>query len=223
MPGAHAHLCAAVTAAAHKRVLMIDDHPLFRSGLRAALLQSGPPLRIDEASTLLAAIDALAEPSAFDLILYDWHLPDGGGCKGLTAICQLAPGVPVAVISADEDEAVRLAALAIGAVACLSKAIDARHLREVLEGLLLGAAAPPRSSEHADGRPTPRAALTPRQHDVLQLMARGDPNKRIARQLGIAEATVRAHVSDILRHVRARNRTEAVVMAGRDGLLGPVR
>jgi DNA-binding NarL/FixJ family response regulator len=204
---------------ARKHVLMIDDHPLFRSGLRMALLQSRPNLRIDEASTLLAAMDALAEPSAYDLILYDWHLPDGGGCKGLTAICQLVPGVPVVVISADEDDAVRLAAMAIGALACLSKGIDARHLREALDRFLASTSLPFDPVNQFAIRPIPRAALTPRQQDVLELMARGDPNKRIARQLGIAEATVRAHVSDILRHVCARNRTEAVVVASREGLL----
>ncbi len=215
---AHSPPATSAAPASPRRLLMIDDHPLFRAGLRSTLQQPGLELHFDEASTLLAALDALVDATHFDLILYDWHLPDSGGCKGLIAICQLAPAVPVVVITADEDEAVALAARAIGAADCLSKGIETARMRAAL-GPFLGPDSVRTGGLRAASDPAPRAALTPRQRDVLQLMARGDPNKRIASQLGIAETTVRAHVSDILHQVQARNRTEAVVRAGREGLL----
>lgn len=202
-------------AAAPRTVLIVDDHPLYRSGLKTALA----PLSVEfgEAASLLAAIDAL-EQRRVDLILYDWHLPDSGGCRGLAAIRHLAPGVPVVVISADDDEAVQIAAASMGAADFMSKATDAQRMREVLCGLLCDAARPPQRAPRSSV-----AALTRRQHDVLQLMARGDSNKRIADRLGIAETTVRAHVSDILEVTRSRNRTEAVVRAQREGLVGAGR
>lgn len=200
-------------------VLVVDDHPLYRSGLKVALA----PLAVEfgEAATLLGAIDALGA-RRFELILYDWHLPDGGGCKGLVALRQLAPGVPVVVISADEDEAIAFAAASIGAAACLSKSTDAQGLRAAL-GKLLGATpgAPGPSHPVAQRSMAAARAMTRRQHDVLQLLARGDSNKRIAARLGIAETTVRTHVSDLLQLLQARNRTEAVVLAQRAGLISP--
>lgn len=209
---------APARAAAGQHALIVDDHPLYRAGLRSAL--ASLPLRFDEADTLMAAIDALSR-RRFDLVLYDWHLPDGGGCKGLVAICQLAPQVPVVVISADEDDAIAMAASSIGAAACLSKSTDAARLGEAL-GRLLRDAEPLAGSEEALAarRQASSKPLTQRQREVLQLMARGDPNKRIADALGIAESTVRAHVSEILLLMGARNRTEAVIRAQRDSLLG---
>lgn len=209
-------LAASARCGTEKAVLIVDDHPLYRIGMLATLA----PLRLRcaEAPSLMAALDALARPR-FDLILYDWHLPDGGGCRGLVAICQLASDVPVVVVSADEDEAIRMAAMSIGALGFLSKATDPACMREAVRGYLFGSAgADTEEVAPADPAHLPRRALTQRQREVLQLMARGDPNKRIADQLGIAETTVRAHVSDILQLMQVRNRTEAVVWASRHRL-----
>lgn len=206
-------------AAARTRhaVLIVDDHPLYRAGLKAALAPLA--LHVAEAASLLAALNVVGA-HRFDLILYDWHLPDGGGLKGLVAMRQLAPDVPVVVITADEDETIAFVAASIGALACLSKASDAQRLRDSL-GPLLGAAPSPPQPARAATAPVPDAArpLTRRQHDVLQLLARGDSNKRIAARLGIAETTVRCHVSDLLQLLQAHNRTEAVILAQRDGLV----
>lgn len=212
-------------AIARRAVLIVDDHPLYRGGLRSALAPLA--VAIGEAATLLDALDALGA-HRFDLILYDWHLPDGGGCKGLVAIRQLAPGVPVVVISADEDETIAFAAGKIGVAACLSKATSAKILQQILDPLL-GAApamAPPTDAASAataaSAWPSAVArSLTRRQHEVLQLMARGETNKCIAERLGIARTTVRSHVSDLLQLLHARNRTEAVVFAQREGLVSP--
>src|SRR5574337_681416 len=195
-------------AGARQAVLIIDDHPLYRSGLKAALAPL--PADFDEAASVLGAIDALGA-RRFDLIVYDWYLPDGGGCKGLVAIRQLAPGVPLVVISADEDDTIAFAAAAIGAVGCLRKSIDAQGLRQAIGRLLRTAPGEPQQRKAAQPSAAAPTVLTRRQRDVLDLMACGGSNKRIAMQLGIAEATVRAHVSDLLQLLQARNRTEAVV------------
>lgn len=209
-------------------ILMIDDHPLFRVGLRATLLSTGLPVRVEEAASVAAALDALAANPPFDLILYDWHLASGGGVKGLLAVLQCAPQAPVLVISASEDEAVKVAALALGAVDFVSKAADPRRMRDVLRRWLAHGTVPAAGPHPSPGQPAwparsaqPAlvAALTLRQHQVLRLMACGNANKTIADELHIAEATVRAHVSDILRLLDVHNRTEAVVMATRYGLV----
>lgn len=217
------------TDAGRRRVvLIVDDHPLYRAGLIWALAPL--PIRFAEAATLMAAVDAL-ERESFDLILYDWHLPDGGGCKGLAAISQLAAQVPVIVISADEDEAIDVAARCMGAVDRMTKAEDCGRLRAMVSRVLqcaagAAAATPAATRERsaaASCPPSVRCAstieLTQRQRDVLRQMASGQPNKRIAKALGIADSTVRAHVSEILRLMHARNRTEAVVRAQRESLL----
>lgn len=198
-------------------VLIVDDHPLYRVGLMWAM--ASLPITFREAGTVMAAIDAL-EREHVDLILYDWHLPDGGGCKGLAAISRLAAQVPVIVISADQDEAIDVAARCMGAVGRITKAEGAWRIRGVVRRALEGGndAAATAATFEADA-PASRIALTQRQHEVLRQMASGQPNKRIATALGIADSTVRAHVSEILRLMHARNRTEAVVRAQRESLL----
>ncbi len=209
-------------AAEPRTILLVDDHPLFRLGLASILGDriGGVPLRLREAATVVAAIDVLAEGGSADLIVYDWHLPGGGGVRGLVSICQLAPAVPVLVISADEDEAIQIAALRVGAAAFMTKAADPASIRELIRRHLQrddGGAAAPAATQRADAPASP--CLTPRQHAVLRLMAQGHGNKDIARRLDIAENTVRSHVSEVLRAFSAANRTEAVFKAGRVGFV----
>ena len=172
-------------------VLLVDDHPLFRLGLAAVLAQEGGRVAVHEAGSMLAALDSLALHPAYDLILYGWHLPDGGGLRGLMALCKRAPGVPVVVISGDGDEAIGVAARTVGASGYLSKAAEPMAIRRVLASLLGlvpadGAVATPDTTL---GAASP-VILTRRQREVLHLMAQGHANKRIASRLGIAEATV---------------------------------
>lgn len=197
------------------RILLIDDHPLFRAGVCSTLTQAGMPVHVHEADSVPAALGALAEQKPFDLILYDWHLRGGGGVKGLVAVLQTAPAVPLLVITADEDEAIRMAAAALGAVECVSKASDLRRITDLLWRWLSHVPEPASPLPHAAGA----VLLTHRQREVLALMAEGGTNKRIADKLRIAQTTVRAHVSDILRMLQAHNRTEAVMVATRRGLI----
>lgn len=205
-------------AACRRTVLVVDHHPLYRAGLIWALAPL--PIRCGEAGKLAAALEAL-ERESVSLILYDWHLPDGGGCKGLAAISRAAPRVPVIVISADDDEAIDVAARFMGAAERVTKANDAERIRAVVSRILrcTGGAPPTAAGKVEAGTPAATIELTQRQRDVLRQMASGQPNKRIATTLGIADSTVRAHVSDILRLMRARNRTEAVIHAHREHVL----
>ncbi len=195
-------------------ILVIDDHPLFRLGLRAMLDGHVNGLRLDEADSLLAAAERLAETAPVDLVVYDWHLPAGGGLRGLVMLCELVPATPVLVVSGDDTDAVRYAALQVGAADFVSKADDARRLREVVLRLLARGAA----ADVQRAAPTP-VLLTPRQREILARLALGQANKRIALGLGISENTVRCHVSELLRALHAANRTEAVAKATHCGLL----
>lgn len=201
-----------------KAVLLIDDHSMFRAGLRSALQVRRLELRVLEASSVLAALDLLATRPPLQLIVYDWKLGRGdGGRRGLLALTEGAPGVPVLVLSAFDDEEIRLAAESAGAVEYLLKSADARELCAAIRRWI--------DRDGEGGVPAVRGVhpvlppLTPRQFDVLRAMARGMENKLIAADLRITQATVRGHVSDILRLFKARNRTQAVVMAARGGLV----
>jgi two-component system, NarL family, nitrate/nitrite response regulator NarL len=203
-------------------VLLVDDHPMFRAGLLSILTVDGARWRAFESASVGPALDAIAEGQHFDLVVYDWHLHSdgGGGVRGLLAIRQMAPNVPIVVLTADTDEAVAVAARALGAAAFLPKSAEGHQLRNALIGLLdpLGATRPAAAPETAL-RAQPPVHLTLRQLEVLKLMAQGLPNKRIALLLGIADATVRAHVTDILETLQASNRTEAVIKASRCGVI----
>ncbi len=211
----------------HRQVLLLDDHPLFRVGLRSTLIGMGLPVEVHEAASVAGALALLAALPRFDLIVYDWVLnhgnqgnhSGGGGVKGLVALVQTAPDVPIVVVSASEDDAVRLAALALGAADFVPKASDPALIRDRLWHHLQHTRPWPADTSAAGPRRTGPVALTLRQREVLTLMSRGNANKVIAAELRIAETTVRAHVSDILRLLHASNRTEAVVLATRTGLV----
>lgn len=195
------------------RVLLIDDHPMYRAGLRLVLSRFAPGARIDEVSGLGDALDRIGD-TAFDLIVYDWHLPDGGGVRGLISVCQTT-STPVIVVSGDEEEAVIHTALRVGARGYVPKSADTDSFCEALARVLAGKTCAPAAAPVG----VATEPLTDRQHQVLRLIALGYSNKRIAATLHIAETTVRAHVSDILAMLQADNRTEAVAEARRRGLL----
>lgn len=193
-------------------VLLIDDHPAFRAGFGMILMQLPGSVRLHEAASLrqgLALLDGALRP---DLVVYDWHLPDGGGLPGLMALLQWKPPLPVVVISGSEESAVALTSLNLGARDFIPKTAEPAEILARLARVLQPVGEPERA---APGSPR----LTLRQGEVLRLLAEGHPNKEIASLLGIAEPTVRDHVSELLAVLHARNRTEAVAMATRLGLL----
>jgi len=208
------------------KVLIADDHPLVRDALARSLRQLAPEAEVIEAGDRAAAEAALRR-SAPALALVDLHMPGMQGASGVRALATLAPATRLAVVSGEQDPAMMRAAFAAGAVGFLPKsdapAVLQQALRLLLDGGtytppqvladLNGGGGPGRSAARADP-----SGLTPRQLDVLRCLMRGEPNKLIARELGLTEGTVKIHIAAILRCLQVRNRTEAVVVARRLGI-----
>ena len=212
------------TAAATPATLIIaDDHPLVRASLREAVGRLLPGTRVIEAASLAGLEDAVQANPATDLILLDLRMP---GARGFSALIQLRaqyPSIPVAVISGVEDPAIIRRALDFGASGFIPKSvsIDAIGcmLRTVLEGRV---AFPPGyadvlNEDSKQEREIARrvASLTQQQLRVLLLLEDGYPNKAIATDLGVSEATVKAHVTVILRKLGLESRTQAALLAQR--------
>ncbi len=213
-------------------LLIADDHPLFREALRNAILRVLPGAMLheaDSAEALYALVEA--QPDA-DLLLLDLNMPGVQGFGALVHLRAHHPQLPVVMVSAHEEPAVVRRALAHGAAGFVPKSSDAATIGEALSRVLEGerwlppglaadesADAPERAAqeqamqERAIARRV--AELTPQQFRVLQMLATGQLNKQIAYALGISEATVKAHMTAILRKLGASNRTQAVLLAGR--------
>lgn len=195
------------------KMLFIDDHPIYGDGLAFALTRTLPQLRVRVVKSGAAALEALAQED-MDLVLSDYRLP---GEDGLTLLKRLAvrhPSVAMGLLSADATPELARRAREMGAVCCLSKERDmiamADALQQVLAGdLVFDARAPTAEQE----------GISDRRLEILRLAAAGLSNKHIARQLNVAERTVKDHWSIILERLGAQNRTQAVNLAHGRGLL----
>ena len=203
-------------------LLIADDHPLFREALRGAIKRLLPSATLREAEDtdgLYAMVEA--DPDA-DLLLLDLNMPGAHGFSALVYLRAQYPELPVVVVSAREEPAVMRRALDHGAMGFIPKSVDARELGEAVGQVLDGnrwapaaaGAAPAASANEQDVAERIRE-LTPQQFRVLQMLGTGLLNKQIAYELGVAEATVKSHMSAILRKLGASNRTQAVLVAGR--------
>jgi len=203
-------------------LLIADDHPLFREALRGAVARELPQARLHEADS----VDALyalveSEPDA-DLLLLDLTMPGAQGFSALAHLRALHPQLPIVVVSAREEPAVMRRALDHGAVGFIPKSADAATLGEAITRVLEGDRwAPPAAftgpaADAAEHDAAQRLReLTPQQFRVLQMLGAGLLNKQIAYELGVSEATIKAHVTAVLRKLGASNRTQAVLIAGR--------
>jgi len=202
-------------------VLIADDHPLFRQALCLAVSRVLPLARIVEAGTLAAAARAAAEAQDLALIMLDLKMPGAVGYSGIALLHAEKPEVPILVISSADGAAAPQEARAFGAIGFLSKDSDLAQI-EAAVARIVGAKLAPTSSAHADGElDTIRrevAGLTPTQLKVLLAVLEGQLNKQIAHSLGIAEATVKAHMTAIMRKLDVKNRTQAALVARSLGL-----
>lgn len=205
-------------------LLLVDDHALFREGLRALLLKISPELTVYEAASVEGAIDE-CRSTEFRMVLLDLHLSRSEGLETLDSFRSSVPDVPVVVLSGGEEPRRIRAAIERGAVGYVPKSHSSdlmiAALRLVLSGgvylppiVLDGPADIARATTDA-AVPQPFARLSPRQHQVAQLLLQGQPNKVIARQLGLSEGTIKAHVSAIYQIIGAKNRVEAVTLAAK--------
>lgn len=210
------------------RILIADDHPLFRQALAQAVAGLGE-IKVDESDRLDATLARLAEPPPVDLVLLDLHMPGSRGLTGLAAIRCSHPEVAVVVISANDDPGVVRRALDQGAAGFIPKRLDPDTLAEALKAVLdCETWVPPHLRDPVAARAPvdddPAAAiarLTPQQFRVLEMVAEGRLNKQIADALGIQERTVKAHMSEIFNRLGVRNRTQAGIAFRRLDLVEP--
>ena len=203
-------------------LLIADDHPLFREALRGAVARVLPDAQLREAENVDALYQLVeAEPDA-DLLLLDLNMPGAHGFSALVHLRALHPQLPIVVVSAREEPAVMRRALDHGAIGFIPKSADAKTLGEAISTVLEGDRwAPPAALNAPATAPDEHDAahrlrdLTPQQFRVLQMLGSGLLNKQIAFDLGVSEATIKAHVTAILRKLGASNRTQAVLIAGR--------
>ncbi|MFH0935111.1 MAG: response regulator transcription factor [Pseudomonadota bacterium] len=199
------------------RIMLVDDHAMFRSGLRMVLHESMPVAEFIEAGTLNEAMQNA--PDQLDVVLLDIKLPGLNGVDGIALIKRRWPQVPVLMLSSqDEPETVHMA-LARGATCFISKADTAEKIVSLLEMVLHGGAAPDQANSGSN-IPGMLQHLTPRQCEVLDLLCKGMSNKLIARELDLSENTVRGHVQAILCFLQVSSRSEAVFAARNRGLVG---
>ncbi|MBX3698772.1 MAG: response regulator transcription factor [Dokdonella sp.] len=202
-------------------ILIADDHPLFRDALCRAAAQAVPSatlLQADSVQALLALVDAHAEA---DLLLLDLHMP---GARGFSALAHLRgqyPQLPIIIVSAHEEAEVARRALAHGAAGYIPKSLASESIvaaiRAVLDGeIWLPARMPGAAAELRDAEAEVAARiaeLTPQQFRVLNMLADGLLNKQIAYELGISEATIKAHMTAIMRTLGCNNRTQVALVA----------
>lgn len=213
------------------RILLIDDHTLFRDALSEVLGQLSEDLTLFSAGTADEARAAVAYYSELDLVLLDLYLPGARDCSLVRDLGAALISVPIVVVTASERPEDVRASLDSGAAGYIPKTMRSQDLLTALRQVLAGDIYVPASllaamrSRATAAVPTALAlpgdanALTGRQMEVLSLLAQGFSNKVIARKLDLSEGTVKLHVSAILRALASHNRTEAVMEAGRRGLL----
>lgn len=208
------------------RVLVADDHRLFRQGVRGLLAVSGEAEVVGEAGDTATAI-ALAAELLPDVVLMDLHMPRGGGLTATAEIASAHPEIAVLVLTMIDDGETVLAAIRSGARGYVLKDTEAEDLlRAVLAAAhgeaIFGAGVAARLLDRVGGRALPVtdpfSDLTDSERSVLRLMARGLANAEIGRTLSLSEKTVRNYVSTVFRKLGVTNRTSAVVLARRAGL-----
>ena len=205
------------------KILIVDDHALIREALGGVLRELRPDVEIIEASIGREAL-LLAEANAndLDLILLDLGLPDGDGVETLRELRARYPAVAIVVLSASKDRDNVMKVLDLGALGFIPKSATRAVMISALQLVFAGGIyVPPEILQHPrESQPGGQASepplpsdlgLTERQLEVLALMMQGMSNKAICREYDLAEATVKNHVTAILKALKVSNRTEAVI------------
>lgn len=209
------------------KILIADDHPLFREAIQNVIRDGFPGSEILETADLDNALALTLENDDLDLVLLDLNMPGMHGLNGLINLRNEAPTIPVVIVSAEQDKQVVLQAITYGACGFITKSSPRAQMTEAIEQILNGNVYLPsdiirsqkantRRAQHNDQSIPPELlqALTRKQLLVLERMTKGESNKQIAYNLDIAETTVKAHVSAILRKLNVHNRVQAILSAG---------
>jgi len=208
------------------RVLLVDDHKLFRSGVRALLARQPDIEVVGEAAD---GLDGVQQARALtpDLVLLDLHMPGMGGGEALRALVDELPHTRVLMLTVSEDSEDLIDTLRSGAAGYLLKNIDAEYFVDAIRRAADGESvvSPEMTGKLVAGlKPRPPAAtadhdsLSAREREILGKLARGASNKELARELDLAESTVKIHVQNILRKLKLNSRVQAAVYAVEQGL-----
>ena len=204
------------------RLIIVDDHPLFRGALSQALSMTFPAAAIQEASSLDELTQLLATGEEIDLVLLDLSMPGVMGLSGLLFLRAQHPQVPVIVVSATEDRTTIRRCIEFGAAGFVPKSEPVENIRNAVQAVLDGKVWTPAGIDLSIVQPSENAdlltrisSLTPQQLRVLMMLSEGLPNKLIAYKLNVSEATIKAHVSQILTKLGVDSRTQAVIAINR--------
>lgn len=205
------------------RIVIVDDHPLFRGALKQALGTSIEGAQIIEAGSLDELISLLKPDNEIDLILLDLAMPGVQGLSGLLFLRADHPGIPVVIVSASEDVNTIRRAIEFGASGYVPKSQTVDQIRGAIAQVLAGEVwIPPdldigQTDKTATGIAARLSTLTPQQVRVLMMLGEGLLNKQIAFRLSVSEATIKAHVSAILQKLGVDSRTQAVIAINKLG------
>lgn len=201
-----------------KHVLIIDDHALFRTGMKLILTQVGQVGQVTEASSIKEAFDLSSQ--VFDIILLDIQMPGLNGIDGIKPLKEKFSNTPITILSASTEANDASKAKQLGASGFMNKASAADEMISQIKHIIQGDTCFSDYDCDTNENTTDNicSKLTNRQIEVLIHLCEGKPNKLIARQLSMSENTVRVHVSAILNTLGATNRTEAILIAQREGI-----
>lgn len=204
-------------------VMVVDDHPLFCEALAMTLTSALGVSAITTANCLADGLSKLRAGETPDAILLDLNLPDVAGLDGLIRLKAAVPGVPVIVVSSYQDSRIITSVMQAGAAGFIPKHSAREVFVQAFTAIWAGETFTPESyippkTREAPQKPDPAARLselTAQQARILDLVCEGKPNKQIAYELSIAETTVKAHITAILRKLGAQSRTQAVLVANK--------
>lgn len=199
------------------RIIVADDHPLFRDAITHLLKRTVEQLSICQVDSFEALTRELEENELPSLVLLDLKLSDTQGLDGLLILKKQHPSLPVLVISAYDDASVVRMAMQYGASGFVPKSLDMERMATVIQAVLDGDMWFPETSAPSDNKDSGHTSafdeLTPAQLKVLALLRDGKPSKEMASIMSVTEATIKAHLTVIFRKLKVKNRTQAVVVA----------
>ncbi|WP_257785044.1 LuxR C-terminal-related transcriptional regulator [Sphingobium sp. RAC03] len=200
--------------------MVADDHPLFRQALVMAAANVAPDARIVEAATLDRAVETATAASDLLLILLDLKMPGSAGFSGVALLHAERPSVPILVISSADAQIAAAEARRYGAVGFIGKDQDLSVIEDAIAAALAGEtpAVAPLMPDEVDEMAGKVASLTPTQLRVLLGVLDGQLNKQIAWELGVAESTIKSHMTTVLAKLGVQNRTQAALAARALGL-----
>lgn len=207
------------------KMLVVDDHAILRQGLAALLTGAGAASEVLHAASQADGLAMAAAHPDLDAVLLDLRLPDGDGVASIAAFAELNPALPIIIVSASEDPADVRRAIDHGALGYVPKSASPETMLQAVKLVMSGGVYVPPLMLGQEARMAPAAGalepLTPRQGEVLALLANGLSNKEIGLKYGLSEKTVKVHVGAIFRALGVTNRTQAARAAHAAGLIPP--